>query len=505
MVTVSELVGALGGARGPLHADRDPAVTDVHLDSRRVGRGHLFCALAGTTDDGASYAAEALQKGAVCVLSQRPLDELDGVTWIHPDARRVAGEAAAIVHGHPCRAQRVVGVTGTNGKTTVVGVIASLLRSLGHRPGTVGTIEYALHGSEPKPSTHTTPDAPELQRLLKENAAAGGDCLVLEASSHALDQERLAGLALDVAVFTNLGHDHLDYHSDMDAYASAKERIFAALDAGGAAVINADDPLAERFRSAASRATDRVVTYGTGSLADLKAELTEVGPRGSHLFLEGMGIPRTGLFLPLVGRHNVENALAALAAVLMLGASPSLAMEGLASVSAPRGRLERVEVSNRHGYQVFIDYAHTPDALRSVLGTLRELMSIPEATETEGHALFEGRLICVFGCGGNRDQDKRRPMGEAVGTLADLAVVTSDNPRFEDPERIIDAVLEGLSSTPCDVIVEPDRRSAIRKVLRVAQPGDVVLIAGKGHETWQLSRGKRTPFEDSRVVREELP
>jgi len=503
-VTVSDLVGALGGERGSTRRELDPTVSDVHIDSRRVSRGDLFCALPGLEVDGASYAAAALERGAVCVLTQRPL-ELDAATWIHPEARRVAGEAAAIVHGHPSHSQSVIGVTGTNGKTTVVHLAASLLAFAGRKPGRLGTIEVALWGRTPEPATHTTPDATELQRLLEKNGQGGGDCFLLEASSHALDQERLSGLGLDVAVFTNLGHDHLDYHTDLESYAAAKERIFLALKPGGAAVVNADDPLAKRFCRAARRSSDRVVTYGIGSDADLCAELTEVGPRGTHLFLEGMGISRTGLFLPLVGRHNVENALAASAAVLLLGASPSRALEGLASVSAPRGRLEEVLVAKRHGFQVFIDYAHTPDALERVLSTLREISMLAREAESDDHALFEGRLICLFGCGGDRDREKRGSMGEVVGRLADLALVTSDNPRSEDPDAIILEVLAGLRRTPCDVIVEPDRRAAIRRVLREAEPGDVVLIAGKGHESWQHSRGKRIPFEDSRVVREELP
>ena len=297
----------------------------------------------------------------------------------------------------------------------------------------------------------------------------------------------------------------LDYHEDLNAYARAKEKLFSYLKPGGAAVINADDGLADRMVAAAEKAGGRVVLYGTGSRADLVAETTEVGPRGSHLFLEGMGIPRTGLFLPLVGRHNVENAIAAVAAVLLLGASPSSVLEGLASVSAPRGRLEEVDVGKRRGFQVFVDYAHTPDALERVLTTLRDIMQLSGEGVVDDHALFEGRLICVFGCGGNRDRDKRGPMGETVGSNSDVAIVTSDNPRHEDPDQIIAEVCEGLARTPVDVIVEPDRRSAIRLALREAEPGDIILIAGKGHEAWQLSRGKRLPFEDRRVVREELP
>jgi UDP-N-acetylmuramoyl-L-alanyl-D-glutamate--2,6-diaminopimelate ligase len=504
MVRLSELIERLGGEGRPAG---DGPLADVHIDSRRVGEGALFCALPGLVQDGARFALEAVDRGAAAILSPEPIDGLpEGVgTWVHPEARRIAGEAAALVYGRPSSEQAVIGVTGTNGKSTVVHLIGCLLRHAGRRPGLVGTVEVRLFGDEPRSTTHTTPDATELQRLCKENQALGGDTLVLEASSHAIDQERLAGLELDVAVFTNLSRDHLDYHPNMDAYAAAKEGIFSFLKAGGAAAINADDAQAERMCAAAARRVDRVVTYGIGSRGDLSAFLAEIGPRGSQVFLEGMGISKTGFFLPLVGRYNVENALAALAAVLLLGASPSRAFEGLASVSSPRGRLEAVDIGNRHGFQVFVDYAHTPDALERVLGTLREIMSLSQDGPGEDSALFEGRLICVFGCGGNRDREKREPMGRVVGDLADLAVVTSDNPRHEDPDQIIADIQKGLAKTPCDVVVEADRRLAIREALRRAEPGDVVLIAGKGHEAWQLSRGHRLPFEDSRVVGEELP
>jgi UDP-N-acetylmuramoyl-L-alanyl-D-glutamate--2,6-diaminopimelate ligase len=256
-------------------------------------------------------------------------------------------------------------------------------------------------------------------------------------------------------------------------------------------LINADDAACERMTRAAERNGARVFTYGTRSHADLSATLDRVGPSGTTMFLEGMGIPRTGYFLPLAGRHNVENALAALAAVLFLGASPATAVAGLASLTAPRGRLEPVDTGTR-GFQVFVDYAHTADALERVLATLREFLGAGR------------RLICVFGCGGNRDREKRAPMGRAVARQADLAVVTSDNPRDEDPLAIIADIHQGLTGGRAAVLVEPDRRKAIAHALREARAGDIVLVAGKGHETWQQLRDTRVPFEDPRVVLEEL-
>ena len=506
MVKLSKLLEKLGGeclnSGTGSSAKGNPEILDVHLDSRRVGAGELFAALPGTVHDGTEYASSALKKGAVCILSSAPLGGLSGLNWVHPQARRIAGEAAALVHGEPAREQVVIGITGTNGKTTVAHITGALLEHLGRKPGIVGTIAIKLHDCAQKPATHTTPDACELQRLARRNLEAGGDSLVLEVSSHALDQERLAGLELDVAIFTNLGRDHLDYHASLDDYAAAKERIFDRLKKGGVAAINVDDSSAERMIRTAERKEARVITYGTRSpRAILSASLSDAGPLGSHLFLQGMGIPRTGFFLPLVGRHNIENALAAIAAVLSVEASPSRMLEGLASITSPPGRLEPVDTRTSE-LKVFIDYAHTPDALARVLETLRELVVLGD---DEGHTILEGKVLCLFGCGGNRDRTKRAPMGEVAGRLADVVIVTSDNPRFENPDKIIEEILEGLKNTKADLVVEPDRRTAIRKALRMTSRGDVLLVAGKGHETWQRVRERRIPFEDRKVVEEELP
>lgn len=496
------LVREYGGVLRP-SATAPAAVSRVEIDSRRAGPGVLFVALPGTRANGARFAAEALGCGASAVLAPRDVPGIHPL-WIHSDARSVAGRVAARLLGDPALEQRVVAVTGTNGKSTVAHLVGRLLAHLGHRPAIVGTVEVRLWGEAPRVATHTTPDAPTLQRLARENRERGGDAFVLEASSHALDQERLAGLALDAAVFTNLGHDHLDYHADLEAYAAAKERIFEHTKADGAAILNADDPACARMARAARAAGARVLTYGTGSSVDLSATPTDVGPSGTTMFLEGMGIPRTGLFLPLVGRHNVENALAAAAAVLSFGASPSALLEGLASLTAPRGRLEPVDTGER-GFRVFVDYAHTPEALERVLTTLRGLL-VPAGPAGPARPAGEhGRLLCVFGCGGSRDRAKRGPMGAAVGRLADIALVTSDNPREEEPSEIIEEILPGLAGRRAAVQVEPDRRRAIGCALREARPGDIVLVAGRGHEAWQqLRNNERVPFEDSRVVLEEL-
>lgn len=496
MVRLGELVASLGGSCERLEAE--PEILDVHLDSRRARPGTLFAALRGSRTDGARFVADACQRGASAVLSPTPLaaaDERRCARWIHPDARGVAGRAAAIVYGRPAADVPVIGVTGTNGKTTVAHLIGELLAHEGRRPAVLGTVGHRLWGEE-LPATHTTPDATELQRLCRRHRDLGGDAIVLEASSHALDQERLAGLELDVAVFTNLTRDHLDYHHDMETYAAAKARIFAYLRPGGTAVVNADDAWAQHMADAARGSGARVVTFGIGSRADLRADRPSGGRQGTHLFLEGMGVPRIGLNLPLFGRHNVENALAAMAAILSLGASPSRVLEGLAAVSPPPGRLETIDTGGR-GFRIFVDYAHTPDALGRVLSALGDLLA-------EDAGSKQGRLLCVFGCGGERDRDKRAPMGATVAALSDVAVVTSDNPRGEDPEAILNDVLAGMRQGRAEVLAELDRRTAIRRALELARPGDVVLIAGKGHETWQQFSDRRLPFDDRTVAREEM-
>ncbi len=499
MVRLSTLVEALGGVCTPAPSGAfDRELRDVHVDSRRVARGDLFAALPGRSVDGARFVPDALVRGAGAVLSPGRLPPLDPAAaafphWVHPDAARVAGEAAALVHGRPARAQRVAGVTGTNGKTTTAFFIGELARAAGLHPAVVGTVGYRLWQGEVQPATHTTPDATELQRLLAQNREGGGDVFALEVSSHALDQGRTAGLELDVAVFTNLTRDHLDYHGTMEAYRDAKARIFGLLKPDGAALIHADDASAGHMLAAARAAGRRALTFGTGSRCDLCVSRTAFGRGGIQLFLTGMGIQAEGLNLPLVGRHNVENAIAATAAVLLMGASPSRVLDGLASISSPPGRLEPVDTGGR-GFLCYVDYAHTPDALERVLAALRQL--VPQG----------GRLIAVFGCGGDRDRGKRAPMGAAAARAADVAVITSDNPRSEAPEAIAREVERGAreagGSASVEVVI--DRRAAIRRALRIAREGDVVLIAGKGHETWQQLDGRKLPFDDRRVAAEEL-
>ena len=495
---LAELVRELGGS-APLFAGGGPQVAGVHLDSRRVGAGDLFAALPGVREDGSRFAADALMRGAAAVLAPCPLPiDASAPVWVHPDARRVAGEAAALVYGRPARGMFVVGVTGTNGKTTTAHLVGHLLRTAGRRPAVLGTTGNRLADDRLVPATHTTPDAPALQRLLLQHREIGGDSVALEASSHALDQERTAGLAFDVAIFTNLTRDHLDYHGDLERYTAAKERLFLSLQPGAAAVIHADDPAAGRMAGAARSRGARVVTYSARLRGDLVASALKSDLSGTQIVLSGMGISRTNLRLPLAGRHNVENALAAAAAALLSGASPADVLGGLASASPAPGRLEPVDTGAR-GFRVLVDYAHSEDALANVCRAVRGALE-----GAPGRSGRRGRLIVVFGCGGDRDRGKRAPMGRVVNELADLAIVTSDNPRGEDPRRIIEEVLVGMEPLLAERLVEPDRRRAIEQAVKTARKGDVVLIAGKGHETTQVLGDRVVEFDDRRVAAELL-
>jgi len=512
MVRLSDLVARLGGElvqRAEFGWAGDPVLSGVELDSRAVKPGALFCALAGSEVDGRRFAPQALAAGAGAILTGGISADL-GIgfvstgngrsncrgLWLHPDARRTAGLAADLVWGQPSCAMDVIGVTGTNGKTSVSYMIQSLLAYAGRKPSLFGTVEHCVWGEAPERATTTTPDAPFLHAALARALERGSDSAVLEVSSHAIDQERTAGIAFDIVVLTNVTRDHLDYHGTLEAYAATKLRLFAGLRAGQTAVINLDDPRGEEFAAAARKAGAKVVTYSIGSRADLVASRCEANPEGTRLVLQGMGIIRTGFSFPLRGGHNIENALAAAAVMLLLDASPSTVVEGLATISPAPGRLEPVDPDGEaaRGFRVLVDFAHTPDALRRACEAAKEALGP------------RGRLLVVFGCGGDRDTGKRPEMGAAVKAAADIAFATSDNPRSEDPEAILDAIETGFNAAvgPATLERDSDRRRAIAAALGEAAPGDVVLIAGKGHETVQITRNERREFDDRRVAMELL-
>lgn len=446
--------------------------------------GTLFAAIPGTRIDGAEFINDAVARGAKAVLVERPVAGVNVPQCVVPSVRRAFSEVCSAIHGNPSARLATVGVTGTNGKTTVTWMVRSILQAAARKCGLIGTVEQDDCQSIDS-SNLTTPDAPVLSETLSRVVSNGGKYAALELSSHALHQDRVSGTRLDVAVVTNVTQDHFDYHGTYDAYLRAKARIVELLKDGGRLVVNNDDPGATEIGRAAAEWAD-VVTYGIESAADLTAEILDHDLAGSTFAIRTRDAS-VEVRLGLPGRHNVSNALAAAAACLGLGLSLDEIAHGLASLAVVPGRLERVDAGKP--FEVFVDYAHTPDALDRVVRSLK--------SETAG------RLICVFGAGGDRDRTKRPGLGRAAAT-ADVAIVTSDNPRSESPEQIVDDVLQGLSGMPCEVHAIVDRTAAIRHALEIAAPGDCVLVAGKGHECIQVVGDQRIPFDDREVVRDLL-
>ncbi|RKY25725.1 MAG: UDP-N-acetylmuramoyl-L-alanyl-D-glutamate--2,6-diaminopimelate ligase [Planctomycetota bacterium] len=462
---------------------RDVPVTGITCDSRRVMGGVMFVAVSGGREDGARYAASALRRGAVAVVSEGRLPvNGDTVQIIVDDARKALSSLAAVLYDHPSTSLNVIGVTGTNGKTTTTYLVRSIMRAAGKGCGVIGTIEYNLGGII-LPAGNTTPDAADLQAFLAQMVEHGQEFCAMEVSSHSLVQDRVADVHFDTAVFTNLSHEHLDYHLTLEEYFSAKALLFEMLNDSSRAVLNADDP---RSVALARRTRAQVVWYGMDRGADIGAKILSSGIDGTRLML---GLPQ-GEFetkLRLVGKHNVSNALAAAAACGVYGVKPEHIVRGLESVAGLPGRLERVDTGG--GFAVFVDYAHTDDALNTVLSNLRELAP--------------RRIITVFGCGGDRDRAKRPKMAAASERWSDLTVVTSDNPRSEDPQAIIGDITRGFSRE-AEYVVQPDRAAAIEKAVTLAEAGDLVLIAGKGHETTQKFADRVVPFDDREVARKAI-
>lgn len=462
-------------------------ITGISHDSRRVRPGHLFVALRGRNHDGVRFVDEALRRGAAAILCESPLGlpPQSAVAIIRvADARRALALAACAFHGHPSRVLCVAGITGTNGKTTTSFLLRAILERAGRSTGLIGTIQY-LVGPRVIPASRTTPESSDLQELLAEMVRVGCSAAVMEVSSHALAQRRVEGIAFDAAVFTNLTHDHLDFHGTEEAYFQAKTLLFRDLgrEKRAFALINRDDPWGERLWGLPEVGGVRL-SYGEQPAVDVRAEDVSVHPAGSSFRVRSPwgNIP---IRLKLLGRFNVSNALAAFAAGCALGVTPEQAAAALENVVSVPGRLEPVP-TNR-GFQVYVDYAHTHDALQNVLTTLREL--------TARH------LIVVFGCGGERDTRKRPLMGATATRLADYAVITSDNPRREPPTEILAQIVAGIEQSGRHEVIE-DRREAIGRALRLAGPGDVVLVAGKGHENYQEFANTVVPFDDRQVVRE---
>jgi UDP-N-acetylmuramoyl-L-alanyl-D-glutamate--2,6-diaminopimelate ligase len=470
-----------------------PEITGVSYDSRTVGRGELFVAVPGLKHDGRRFVGQAIERGAGLVVAEGP-DPLADTTVgrvLVPSSREALARLADAYFGHPSGALTVVGITGTNGKTTTSFLVDALLRERGHRTGIVGTIEYRI-GDEVMPAGQTTPEAVELQALLARMVRAKVTAVSMEVSSHALALHRVDGIAFDVAVFTNLTQDHLDFHGTIDEYRRAKARLFGLTAAGDkpgrAAVINADDPAGPSMVAGLALAP---ITYGIRTAADVRPRRFVSGVDGIRMDVE---TPRGRLAVasPLVGEHNVMNLLAAVGVGVALEVPLAEIGPPLGSVRAVPGRFERVEAGQL--FLVVVDYAHTPDALERVLGTARKLVSPG------------GRLAVVFGCGGDRDRGKRPLMGAIAARLADRVWVTSDNPRSEPPQRIIEEIVAGLprGEGAARHATIPDRRAAIQAALDWARAGDVVVIAGKGHEPYQIVGAEVLPFDDRDVARAAL-
>jgi UDP-N-acetylmuramoyl-L-alanyl-D-glutamate--2,6-diaminopimelate ligase len=474
---LAELVAGLPGAR--LVGDGSVGISGLIYDSRKAGPGALFFCVRGHKVDGHEFGPRVVEAGAAALVVERELTELAVPQVVVPDSRAAMAPLAARFYDDPTRELRVVGITGTNGKTTTAFLIREILQAADFRCGLLGTVKQVVGGVE-KEVVRTTPEAIELQGTFRQMLEGGDEACAMEVSSHALSLHRADAIHFEVAIFTNLTQDHLDFHADMEEYFLAKRRLFAI--GPKVAIVNVDDPYGRRLA-----AEFECVTFSAeGAEADYSAHEVEFDATGSTFSLGGMRL-RTAL----PGHFNVANALGAFAAAEAMGVGGDMAAAGLARAARVPGRFEPIDEGQ--GFAVLVDYAHTPDSLENVLRAARRLT--------------EGRVISVFGAGGDRDRDKRSKMGRAGAELSELTVVTSDNPRSEDPEQIVAEVAAGAEgvegSSKLEVVV--DRRAAIALALGQAQPGDTVVIAGKGHEQGQeFEDGRKIPFDDREVAREEL-
>lgn len=462
--------------------DMDVEICGVNIDSRRIGNGHLFIAMKGTLADGHKFIGKAIDQGARAILCEDMPEELKaGVTYVQvPSTEDVAGRAATNFYGNPSTKLTLVGVTGTNGKTTIATLLYNMFRKMGHKCGLLSTVCNYIE-DEAVPADHTTPDPIELNMLLARMVEAGCEYAFMECSSHAIAQKRIGGLTFAGGIFTNLTRDHLDYHKTFENYRNAKKAFFDALPKSAFAITNADD---KNGMVMVQNTKATIKTYSTRSMADFKARIIECHFEGMYLDIDNHEVG-----VQFIGKFNVSNLLAVYASAVMLGQRPEdilLVMSTLHSVS---GRLEPIR--SPEGYTAIVDYAHTPDALANVLNAIHEVLD------------GKGKVITVCGAGGNRDKGKRPLMAQEAVKQSDKVIITSDNPRFEEPQAIIDDMLAGLNAQQMKkVLCIVDRREAIRTACMLAQKGDVVLIAGKGHEDYQEIKGVKHHFDDKEVVRD---
>ena len=464
---------------GPADVD----IVGVDIDSRKVGPGHLFVAIKGTQTDGHQYIAKAIELGAAAILCEdMPAERQTGVTYVQvPSTESAIGPVATTFYGDPTSKLILVGVTGTNGKTTIATLLYNMFRRLGFKCGLLSTVCNYIE-DEAVPASHTTPDPIELNQLLSRMVEAGCQYAFMECSSHAIAQQRIGGLKFAGGIFTNLTRDHLDYHKTVENYRNAKKAFFDMLPKGAFAVTNADDKNG-MFMVQNTKAT--VKTYSIRSMADFKARIVECHFEGMYLEVDGHEVG-----VQFIGKFNVSNLLAVYGAAVMLGQKPEDILLVLSTLKSVAGRLEPIH--SPEGYTAVVDYAHTPDALENVLNAIHEVL--------DGK---DGHIITVCGAGGNRDKGKRPLMAQEAVKQSDRVIITSDNPRFEEPQDIINDMLAGLDQKQMKKVVSiVDRKEAIRTACMMAQKGDVILIAGKGHEDYQEIKGVKHHFDDREMVRQ---
>ena len=462
--------------------DVETEITGVNIDSRRIKEGHLFIAMRGTQVDGHKFIPKAIELGARAVLCEEmPATQADGVTYVQVESTEdAAGKAATIFYGDPSRRLKLVGVTGTNGKTTIATLLYNMFRKMGHKCGLLSTVCNYIEG-EAIPADHTTPDPIELNELLGRMADAGCEYAFMECSSHAIAQKRISGLKFAGGIFTNLTRDHLDYHKTFENYRNAKKAFFDGLPKIAFAITNADD---KNGMIMVQNCKAQVKTYSTRQMADFRGRILECHFEGMYLEIDGHEVG-----VQFIGKFNVSNLLAVYGAARMLGKAPDDILVVMSTLHSVSGRLEPVH--SPEGYTAIVDYAHTPDALANVLNAIHEVLN------------KKGHVITVCGAGGNRDKGKRPLMAQEAVRQSDKVIITSDNPRFEEPQAIIDDMMAGLTvQQRKNVVTIVDRKEAIRTACMMAQKGDVILVAGKGHENYQEIKGVKHHFDDKEVLRD---
>ena len=463
--------------------DTEKDITGVNIDSRKIAQGHLFVAIRGTQTDGHRFIPKAIELGATAVLCEStPETPAEGVTYIQVSSTEAAvGPVATVFYGEPSLKLQLVGVTGTNGKTTIATLLYNMFRKMGHKCGLLSTVCNYIE-EKAVPADHTTPDPIELNKLLAQMVSAGCEYAFMECSSHAIAQQRIGGLKFAGGIFTNLTRDHLDYHKTFENYRDAKKAFFDSLPKDAFAITNADD---KNGMVMVQNTKAKVKTYSTRQMADFRARIIECHFEGMYLEVDGREVG-----VQFIGKFNVSNLLAVYGAAIMLGKRPEDILVVLSTLKSVAGRLEPIR--SKDGITAIVDYAHTPDALENVLKAIHEVL--------DGKG---GQVITVCGAGGNRDKGKRPLMAQEAVKQSDRVIITSDNPRFEEPQDIINDMLAGLSAQQSKKVVAiVDRREAIKTAVMLAQKGDVVLIAGKGHEDYQEIKGVKHHFDDREIVRE---